>query len=162
MATFFICVGVGAPNNVEAGDLSLSLRPEGHRFLLPYAFVSKHPSNHRDYVATLRDPYNSLMLKENQEQHPLRGVFVWFMSGFVSKTPSPDIKQTTAHWAVVALDFLRGGERGIRTLDTLLRCTHFPGALLKPLGHLSIFDSHTSFWREIGRKIRIIFVFQGI
>ena len=81
------------------------------------------------------------MLKENQEQHPLRGVFVCFMSGFVSKTPSPDIKQTTAQWAVVALDFLRGGERGIRTLDTLLRCTHFPGALLKPLGHLSIFNS---------------------
>jgi len=31
----------------------------------------------------------------------------------------------------------RGGETGIRTLDTLLTYTHFPGALLKPLGHLS-------------------------
>ena len=30
-----------------------------------------------------------------------------------------------------------GGETGIRTLDTLLTYTHFPGALLKPLGHLS-------------------------
>ena len=30
-----------------------------------------------------------------------------------------------------------GGERGIRTLDTLLTYTHFPGVLLKPLGHLS-------------------------
>ena len=30
VATFFICVGVGAPNNMEAWDLSLSLRPEGH------------------------------------------------------------------------------------------------------------------------------------
>jgi hypothetical protein len=29
------------------------------------------------------------------------------------------------------------GERGIRTLDTLLRYTHFPGVLLQPLGHLS-------------------------
>jgi hypothetical protein len=30
-----------------------------------------------------------------------------------------------------------GGERGIRTLDTLLAYTHFPGVLLQPLGHLS-------------------------
>ncbi len=32
----------------------------------------------------------------------------------------------------------RGGEKGIRTLDTLLEYTHFPGVLLRPLGHLSI------------------------
>ena len=55
------------------------------------------------------------------------------------------------------------GERGIRTLDTLLRCTHFPGALLKPLGHLSIislFRTLPSGYRhKSGRKIRIIFVF---
>jgi hypothetical protein len=30
-----------------------------------------------------------------------------------------------------------GGERGIRTLDTLLTYTHFPGVLLKPLGHFT-------------------------
>ena len=29
------------------------------------------------------------------------------------------------------------GESGIRTRDTLLRYTHFPGVLLQPLGHLS-------------------------
>ncbi len=29
------------------------------------------------------------------------------------------------------------GEGGIRTRDTLLRYTHFPGVLLQPLGHLS-------------------------
>ena len=33
--------------------------------------------------------------------------------------------------------FVVGGERGIRTLDTLLTYTHFPGVLLQPLGHLS-------------------------
>ncbi len=33
--------------------------------------------------------------------------------------------------------FQLGGERGIRTPDTLFRYTHFPGARLKPLGHLS-------------------------
>ena len=32
---------------------------------------------------------------------------------------------------------LCGGERGIRTLDTRLAYTHFPGVLLQPLGHLS-------------------------
>ena len=30
-----------------------------------------------------------------------------------------------------------GGEGGIRTLDTV-RYTHFPGVLLRPLGHLSV------------------------
>src|ERR1043165_7639886 len=29
------------------------------------------------------------------------------------------------------------GESGIRTHDTLLEYTHFPGVLLRPLGHLS-------------------------
>ncbi len=29
-----------------------------------------------------------------------------------------------------------GGERGIRTLDTVLPYTRSPGVLLKPLGHL--------------------------
>ncbi len=33
-----------------------------------------------------------------------------------------------------------GGERGIRTLDTL-PYTHFPGVLLQPLGHLSRFHA---------------------
>ncbi len=32
-----------------------------------------------------------------------------------------------------------GGERGIRTLDTLVRYTHFPGVRLRPLGHFSFF-----------------------
>ena len=31
-----------------------------------------------------------------------------------------------------------GGEEGIRTLDTLLTYTHFPGVRLQPLGHLSV------------------------
>ena len=39
--------------------------------------------------------------------------------------------------------FLIRGERGIRTPDTLLRYTHFPGALLKPLGHLSNISPRT-------------------
>ena len=35
------------------------------------------------------------------------------------------------------LFFKYGGERGVRTLDTL-PYTHFPGVLLQPLGHLTI------------------------
>ena len=31
----------------------------------------------------------------------------------------------------------RGGEKGIRTLETLSAFTHFPGVRLRPLGHLS-------------------------
>ena len=34
--------------------------------------------------------------------------------------------------------FKYGGERGVRTLDTL-PYTHFPGVLLQPLGHLTKF-----------------------
>ena len=30
-----------------------------------------------------------------------------------------------------------GGEGGVRTLDTLLTYTHFPGVRLQPLGHLT-------------------------
>ena len=30
------------------------------------------------------------------------------------------------------------GEKGIRTPETLLAFTHFPGVLLRPLGHLSL------------------------
>ncbi len=32
---------------------------------------------------------------------------------------------------------MSGGEGGIRTLDTRLTYTHFPGVLLQPLGHFS-------------------------
>jgi hypothetical protein len=42
------------------------------------------------------------------------------------------IKQKIPHFA----EFCR--EEGIRTLDTL-PYTHFPGVLLQPLGHLSVF-----------------------
>ncbi len=32
---------------------------------------------------------------------------------------------------------LFGGERGIRTLDTLLTYTHFPGVRFRPLSHFT-------------------------
>ena len=35
------------------------------------------------------------------------------------------------------MNYESGGEKGIRTLDTLLAYTRFPGVLLQPLGHLS-------------------------
>ncbi len=38
-----------------------------------------------------------------------------------------------------------GGERGIRTLDTLVGYTHFPGVRLRPLGHLSLFKEFQNF-----------------
>ena len=39
-----------------------------------------------------------------------------------------------------------GGERGIRTLDTVLAYTHFPGVRLQPLGHLSEYYKHYTFY----------------
>ena len=47
--------------------------------------------------------------------------------------------------ALLQLSFLDGGEGGIRTLDTL-PYTHFPGVLLQPLGHLTVFDSLLKAW----------------
>ena len=48
---------------------------------------------------------------------------------------------TIDHSATSPLDWnlgrFAGGETGIRTPETLLTFTHFPGVLLKPLGHLS-------------------------
>ena len=50
-----------------------------------------------------------------------------------------DITEQISSTSVVRSHFsiLDGGEGGIRTLDRLLTYTHFPGVLLKPLGHLS-------------------------
>src|SRR6266481_3347425 len=38
---------------------------------------------------------------------------------------------------MAAKALIDGGEEGIRTLGTFMAYTHFPGVLLKPLGHLS-------------------------
>jgi hypothetical protein len=44
------------------------------------------------------------------------------------------------------------GETGIRTLDTLWGYTHFPGVLLKPLGHLSFYYKVEWGHKEINKK----------
>ena len=46
------------------------------------------------------------------------------------------IKKPETHTEIAFQEFSRR-EEGIRTLDTL-PYTHFPGVLLQPLGHLSI------------------------
>ena len=44
-------------------------------------------------------------------------------------------------------------EEGIRTLDTLLAYTHFPGVRLRPLGQLSIFFLLKRTPRQMGCQI---------
>ena len=39
-----------------------------------------------------------------------------------------------------------GGEGGIRTLDTLLTYTHFPGVRFQPLTHFTVFLQDQDFW----------------
>ena len=46
-----------------------------------------------------------------------------------------------------------GGERGIRTLDTL-PYTHFPGVLLQPLGHLSRFLTSANLYTSVFPHMR--------
>ena len=55
-----------------------------------------------------------------------------------SHPPSAGYTAQTKRAALLQLFFLDGGEGGIRTLDTL-PYTHFPGVLLQPLGHLTVF-----------------------
>ncbi len=55
-----------------------------------------------------------------------------------------------------------GGERGIRTPDTL-PYTHFPGVLLQPLGHLTILYRQPAgltgrYYRESARCGQVYFV----
>jgi hypothetical protein len=47
------------------------------------------------------------------------------------------VSGTFRHRCLRAGQTLHGGERGIRTPDTVLPYTHFPGVRLQPLGHLS-------------------------
>ena len=55
-------------------------------------------------------------------------------------------------WCVHLLDNVTGGERGIRTLDTL-PYTHFPGVRLQPLGHLSTLARVYGLARKINRMV---------
>jgi hypothetical protein len=47
------------------------------------------------------------------------------------------------------------GEKGIRTLDTLLEYTRFPGVLLRPLGHLSNINYNVFQGCQITKKISL-------
>gem|GEM_PF-6904750 len=60
------------------------------------------------------------------------GFFVGF--SLSRKRKSPDLSGLGLH---LRCRIITGGERGIRTLGTLLTYTRFPGVLLQPLGHLS-------------------------
>ena len=60
------------------------------------------------------------------------------MSTHLSTAPHQSRKKRELTRAVEPLKTICGGERGIRTLETLLTLTHFPGVLLQPLGHLTV------------------------
>ena len=60
------------------------------------------------------------------------------MSTHLSTAPHQSRKKRKLSRAVELLKYKYGGERGIRTLETLLTLTHFPGVLLQPLGHLTV------------------------
>ena len=65
---------------------------------------------------------------------------------FIERKSIANSKKARKCWAFEAMPsrayessfVVNGGERGIRTLDTLLTHTHFPGVLLQPLGHLTV------------------------
>ena len=51
-----------------------------------------------------------------------------------------------------------GGGRGIRTLDTLLGYTHFPGVRLRPLGHPSAEDGVIAISAALRKPLFAFFV----
>ena len=84
---------------------------------------------------------------------PLRGLS---NGGFESSHPSPPDTKKPAF----AGCFVSGGEGGIRTLDTLLTYTHFPGVLLKPLGHLT--GTFADRWRLATCRGRVDYPSRGV
>ena len=60
------------------------------------------------------------------------------MSTHLSTAPHQPRKKRELTRAVEPLKIIYGGERGIRTLDTLLTYTPLAGARLQPLGHFSV------------------------
>ena len=53
---------------------------------------------------------------------------------------------------------ITGGERGIRTLDTGLPYTHFPGVRLQPLGHLSEEKNvYIYYFSQLEKKNRVVY-----
>ena len=75
-----------------------------------------------------------VVLQSHQKQSCVAS-FGFFIRLHLQK-PAFDVSQIKKPAFRLAFDGF-GGERGIRTLDTLLAYTHFPGVLLQPLGHLS-------------------------
>ncbi len=53
-----------------------------------------------------------------------------------NKKPAKPDNLRVSYTSLTLIESLNGGERGVRTLDTL-PYTHFPGVRLRPLGHLS-------------------------
>ena len=66
-------------------------------------------------------------------------------------SPALTYKKAQRCWA-----FLIGGERGIRTLDTLLTYTHFPGVRLQPLGHLTVRGCTLNNWAVESNLLAIL------
>ena len=60
------------------------------------------------------------------------------MTTHVSTAPHQSRKKRELTRIIEGFKYQNGGERGIRTLETLQTFTHFPGVLLQPLGHLTV------------------------
>ena len=57
---------------------------------------------------------------------------------------------------LAVFDMVICGEGGIRTLDTLLAYTHFPGVLFRPLRHLSLLLGHAKVNNMAAKKKRML------
>ena|GEM_PF-3245409 len=112
--------------------LSISCTPHTHS--TPYSPLSSHPT----FLSPQSLP-TLLKLLTIRGPSPSVQPFSLCAAPLTLCSPSHSVQPSSSLWP---LYLAPGGESGIRTRDTLLRYTHFPGALLKPLGHLSNTRQH--------------------
>ena len=106
---------------------------------------------------------NRLSLVHHEKQHvgqrPLRGSVAARLGLIATQSVEPGEAShplSPTKKPSVAGPFLIGGERGIRTLDTLLTYTHFPGVRLQPLGHLTVRGCTLNNWAVESNLLAIL------
>ena len=148
--------GGSNPSLSAAGTLAAAPFPEirkrpefsGRFFHAPFFLLRHRPScsayrinffvgGERNYVASLRDPFFSLICKR-QRTKSTTGVFAK-RKEFRENIPDSFLftKNIALEKAMFSFAVVCCGEKGIRTPETLLTFTRFPGGPVQPLLHLS-------------------------
>ena len=122
--------GAGDENKQFLPFFKKMVRPE--RFELPTTWFVARYSIQLSYGRIVRRLYST----EGREKTRRNNRLIYF-SLYGGKGLPPVPNSLNGHHMPTILHKEHGGERGIRTLDTLLAYTPLAGVRLRPLGHLS-------------------------